>query len=105
MFVATFWLNGGLNQITFRERVLRFALPCSFRRSRYSVSALNPLSRSALSYNGLASAKTSLLLEMSVKRRPDRGWKIPDDIRRVVRLVMDVQRLVVGLAKRVKAFG
>ena len=69
MFVATFWLNGGLNQITFRERVLRFALPCSFRRSRYSVSALNPLSRSALSYNGLASAKTSLLLEMSVKQR------------------------------------
>ena len=35
----------------------------------------------------------------------DRGWKIPDDIRRVVRLVMDVQRLGVGLAKRVKAFG
>ena len=35
----------------------------------------------------------------------DRGWKIPDDIGRVVRLVMDVQRLVVGLAKRVKAFG
>ena len=65
--LAEWWLN----QVTFRERVLRFALPCSFRRSRYrySVSALNPVSRSALSYNGLASAKTSLLLEMSVKRR------------------------------------
>ena len=63
--LAEWWLN----QVTFRERVLRFALPCSFRCSRYSVSALNPVSRSALSYNGLASAKTSSLLEMSVKRR------------------------------------
>ena len=33
IFVATFWLNGGLNQISFRERVLRFALPCPFHRS------------------------------------------------------------------------
>ena len=56
MFVETFWLYGGLNQVIFRRRFFRFLFSLLlFRSSRNSVISQKPLSARALSYIGLGS--------------------------------------------------
>ena len=70
MFVETFWLYGGLNQVIFRRRFVRFLFSLLlFRSSRNSVISQKPLSARALSYIGLASPNAVSSLDISVRRR------------------------------------
>jgi hypothetical protein len=65
MLVVTFWENGGLNQIMFRDRDFNFVEARFFWKIIFS---LYPLAAKALLYNGVALSKTSLLDEILLIR-------------------------------------